>query len=243
MVRIFFASNRNVKHESSKSGNLFGDRFNEDGPQIFRVGRAEVKLKGSDPRDDDAWSVGESALYPESLDNKAAGGTHFKLGSAAMFEDLRAELKRENKDVIVYLHGFANSFQNSLQRAAALQALYATPEQDLIVVMFSWPSNGTVQPAWNYFSDREDAEASGIAMGRALKRLGEFLEALREADRKVILAAQQEGHVPDPPTSSNASGGCTCSRIRWATGRCATRCASSSSSTTVARRASSTGPS
>ena len=42
-------------------------------------------------------------------------------------------------------------------------------------MLFSWPSNGMVQPAWNYFSDREDAEASGIAMGRALKQLVEFL--------------------------------------------------------------------
>lgn len=198
MVRIFFASNRDVKHESSKSGNLFGDRFNSDGPQIFRVGHADVDLKGRDPKKDDAWSVSASQLYPETLDNKAAGGTNFKLGSAAMFEDLRKELKRDDKDVIVFLHGFANSFQNSLHRAAALQSLYATAQQDVIVVLFSWPSNGRVQPAWNYFSDREDAEASGIAMGRALARLGTFLEELRAADRKVILAAQQEGEVPEP---------------------------------------------
>jgi esterase/lipase superfamily enzyme len=197
MVRIFFASNRNVKHESSQSGNLFGDRFNTDGPQIFRVGRAEVALAGADPKDDDAWSVGASKLYPEKLDSSRDGAA-LKLGSAAMFEELREELKRENKDVIIYLHGFANSFQNSLQRAAALQALYASAKQDVIVVLFSWPSNGQVQPAWNYFSDREDAEASGIAMGRALARLGEFLEQVREADRQVILAARQEGRVPNP---------------------------------------------
>ena len=107
-------------------------------------------------------------------------------------------LKKQDRDVIVYLHGFANSFQNSVARAAALQQLYASAEQDVLVVLFSWPSNGVVQPAWSYFSDREDAEASGLAMGRALKRLVEFLMEMREADHATLLAARKQGEVPSP---------------------------------------------
>jgi esterase/lipase superfamily enzyme len=41
---------------------------------------------------------------------------------------------------------------------------------------FSWPSNGKVVPPWQYFSDRDDAEASGKAMARSLLRLVEFLD-------------------------------------------------------------------
>ncbi len=197
MTTIYFASNRDVRHESSANGDVFGERFNKDGPQIFRVGRSEVALKG-DPDDDDAWKVGETKLFSETLDKTALESAGQKLGSGKMFEELREKLKAEDLDVIVYLHGFANSFQNSLARAAALQELYSSKLQKVMVVLFAWPSNGEVQPAWNYFSDREDAEASGIAMGRALKRLVEFLMEMRATDRPVLLAARRIGEVPNP---------------------------------------------
>lgn len=195
MSKIFFASNRDVKHETSASGNVFGDRFNADGPQCFRVGEAEVELASSDPKDDDNWSVGQTKLYPEELDSQRKEGA--KLGSERFFEEIRKILKDDNMDVIVYIHGFANSFENSVKRAAALQDLYSSDDQKIMVILFSWPSNGRVQPAWNYFSDREDAEASGIAMGRALARMVGFLEELRTEDRQAILAARKEGYVPD----------------------------------------------
>ncbi len=197
MSTIFFASNRDVLHETSATGRVFGPRFNSDGPQCFRVGKAEVKLRGRDPRDDAAWKVGKTRLYPEKLDD--TGNREAKLGSAALFEELRQHLRAQDQDVIVYLHGFANSFENSLQRAAALEALYNEgAAQKVMVILFSWPSNGEVQPTWNYFSDRDDAQASGLAMGRALKRLVEFLTAMREEDQEVILAARRAGEVPDP---------------------------------------------
>lgn len=195
MTRIFFASNRDVRHETSASGKVFGDRFNADGPQCFRVGEAEVDLKGSDPKDDGDWTVGRTKLYSETLDDDQDEGA--KLGSARLFDEMRKVLKEQDKDVIIFLHGFANSFQNSVQRAAALEELYASEEQDVMVFLFSWPSNGRVQPAWNYFSDREDAEASGIAMGRTLMRLVEFLAELRAEDHKVMLEARRAGEVPD----------------------------------------------
>ena len=122
MTKIYFASNRDVVHETSSKGNIFGDRFNGAGPQCFRVGVAQVDLSGSDPKKDDHWSVGDTKLYPETLDSSMPAGA--KLGSEAMFEDLRTELKKQDTDVIVYLHGFANNFENSVQRAAALQEIY-----------------------------------------------------------------------------------------------------------------------
>lgn len=197
MVEIFFASNRDVKRESSSKGDVFGERFNKAGPQCFRVGRAEVALRG-DPLDDAAWTVGKTELYPETLDKTPPEEAKGKLGSGKMFEELRVRLKDEDRDVIVYLHGFANDFESSVARAAALQELYGAGEQKVLVVLFAWPSNGRVQPTWNYFSDREDAEASGIAMGRALKRLVEFLADLRSEDHQSVLAARRRGEVPNP---------------------------------------------
>lgn len=203
MAEIYFASNRELLvgdrpgEVVAPASEIFGGRFNAAGPQCFRVGVAEARLKGTDARDDDAWSVGKVRIFAETLDATAPESAGQKLGSGKMFEELRAKLKEDDLDVIVYLHGFANSFENSVVRAAALQSLYSSTKQKVMVVLFSWPSDGQVAPAWNYFSDRDDAEASGLAMGRALKRLVEFLEEMRKVDRETILAAQRLGEVPD----------------------------------------------
>ncbi|MBP7000889.1 alpha/beta hydrolase [Amaricoccus sp.] len=203
MPDVYFATNRDLLVGSkpgetvAPASEIFGRRFNAAGPQCFRVGVAEARLKGKDPKDDDAWSVGKVRIFAETLDATKPEDAGQKLGSGKMFEELRERLKAENLDVIVYLHGFANTFENSVVRAAALQELYSTARQKVMVVLFSWPSDGQVQPSWSYFSDREDAEASGLAMGRALKRLVEFLEEMRSDDRQTILEAQRRGEVPD----------------------------------------------
>ncbi|MBP7241623.1 alpha/beta hydrolase [Amaricoccus sp.] len=203
MAEIYFASNRELLIENqpgevvAPASEIFGPRFNAAGPQCFRVGVAEARLKGTDAKDDDAWSVGKVRIFAETLDATKPEVAGQKLGSGKMFEELRVKLKAENLDVIVYLHGFANTFENSVIRAAALQSLYSSSKQKVLVVLFSWPSDGQVAPAWSYFSDREDAEASGLAMGRALKRLVEFLEQMRREDRETILEAQRRGEVPD----------------------------------------------
>ena len=193
MPEIFFATNRDVKFITSKSGNNFGKRFHEDGPQMFRLGKSTVTRKG-DPLDDDNWKVGQTKIYEEILDDSLPGGA--KLGSQQMFDELRGILKEKNKDVILYLHGFANDFPNTARRSAALQHLYGNQGKDAIVVAFSWPSNGTVVGSYNYHSDRDDASLSGVAMARALMKMVEFLSELRKADRQVLLDAQREGRVP-----------------------------------------------
>lgn len=211
MATIFFATNRAVQYETSKSGRNFGDeisdskerdvdehRYQAGGPQCFRVGKVEVTLNGDpyeEKKDEKVWEVGECTLYPEKLDVDDAADV--KLGSASMFEDLRARLKNDACDVIIFLHGFASSFQSAARRAAQLQHLYGADGRDAIVVMFSWPSDGKVFPSFNYFSDRHDAAASGLAMARALDRLTTFLTELRRADYAEIMAARRRGEVPD----------------------------------------------
>lgn len=194
MTEIFFATNRDVKHETSKNSKNFGTRFNEAGPQIFRLGKTDVTLTG-DPLDDDAWEVGRTTLYSEDLNSRQKKGA--QLGSAALFDDLRKILKSENKDIIIYIHGFANDFANTAKRAAALEHLYGEGGKSAIVVAFSWPSNGKVFGSYNYHSDRDDASLSGVAMARTLMKLVEFLQQLRAEDRQILIDAQREGRVPE----------------------------------------------
>jgi esterase/lipase superfamily enzyme len=48
--------------------------------------------------------------------------------------------------------------------------------------VFSWPSDGTAVPEMSYYSDREDARASGPAIARAFLKLREFLLKLPEKE-------------------------------------------------------------
>lgn len=196
---VYFATNRNVVNETPEAAEL-GSRFNADGPQFFRVGRAEVEQTGADPTGDDAWTVRSRQLYAER--DPQTG--ELRRRSQDLFEELRRQLRNERQDVLAYLHGFASSFDVSLMRAAALQALYdrsppGGPGPNPLVFVFSWPSNGRSFPAAEYFSDRDDAQMSGIAMARALVALIDFMTGLYERqDRVTIRRAQSEGRVPSP---------------------------------------------
>lgn len=194
-MHIYFATNRDVTRETARTAEL-GERFHPDGPQFFRVGVAQVEQTGPDPTDDDAFAVRSRRLYSEK--GKKPG--EVVRGSQDLFEDLRKKLKDEQQDVLVYLHGYANSFDSSIARAAALQVLYdhGGPGKgpDPLVFVFSWPSNGKVFPAVEYFSDRDDAEMSGLAMARTLVALIDFMVRLFEEDRGVIREARLEGRVP-----------------------------------------------
>jgi esterase/lipase superfamily enzyme len=169
---VYFATNRNLTRK--KSPDRFGDRFHEDGPQFYRVGLGSVKKKSDKP--DKGFKLTDLTLQEEST-----SGPPVKLGSREVFKKLRDQMRKDRRDILVYIHGFANSFGSSLERAAQIADQYRITRPDGVeyrpyMFAFSWPSNGKVVPPWQYFSDRDDAEASGKAMARSLLRLVEFLD-------------------------------------------------------------------
>jgi esterase/lipase superfamily enzyme len=52
--------------------------------------------------------------------------------------------------------------------------------QNVMVVLFSWPSNGSMFPFRAYIEDRADARDSGFAVGRAILKLKDVLIAIRQ---------------------------------------------------------------
>jgi esterase/lipase superfamily enzyme len=196
---IYFATNRDVVREGTSNAE-FGERFNADGPQFFRVGVCEVALQpGRNPTEDDAFAVTASNLYREQTTSRSEPRPR----SGELFEELRKLLRDGDRDVLIYLHGFANTFENSIARAAALEALYthaAGSGPDPIVFVFAWPANGRSFPATEYFSDRDDAKLSGTAMARALLALLRFMESAMAEDRAIIRAARERDEVPAAAT-------------------------------------------
>jgi esterase/lipase superfamily enzyme len=195
MVEVFFATNRNPV---AKAQGFFGERFHQDGPMFFRVGAAVLDKVSDDP--DEAYKVKSVQVFDEKL---GADGEEVArlLGSSKLFADLQKKMMAEKKDVIVLIHGFANTFVSSLQRAAQVRQSYlieptpgAKPYEPYVVV-FSWPSNGRTQPPWEYHSDRDDAAASGAAMARFMMRLLMFLsDASGRCEQRIHLVAHSMGN-------------------------------------------------
>jgi esterase/lipase superfamily enzyme len=170
-VTVYFATNRDIAGSDDEP--RFGNRFNEKGPQIFRVGEAIVERVS---RRRSEYRFRRARLEPEDLSSPNADKV--KLGSRSLFDTLRQQLADTRHDALVYLHGFANTFGNTMERAAALHDHYVIAKKTAagsgdsyspFVFAFSWPSDGKVFPPVEYYkSDRDDAEASGLAMTRSL---------------------------------------------------------------------------
>jgi esterase/lipase superfamily enzyme len=103
--------------------------------------------------------------------------TRTVLGSTAVFDELKRGMRR-GLDTLCFLHGFNVTFHEALVTAAALHEAYGGTA-GIQVVAFSWPSDGSAMPIVGYRRDRDDAKASGPALGRALLKLRDFLTEVR----------------------------------------------------------------
>ncbi len=86
-------------------------------------------------------------------------------------------------DVLIYIHGFNVSWHDAVGAALALQTMLRSkgdPNQNVVVALFSWPSDGLALPWVSYKSDRSEAQGSGAAFGRALLKTRDFLIGLSD---------------------------------------------------------------
>ena len=179
---VMFATNRTILKEKPAK---FGNRFNEAGASCYRVGTATVRKKDSsaDLEKDGVYQVDTSTieLAPDQTELSDDGG---RTAAQDMFDDLRKKMLKDPRDVLIYLHGFANSMESALDRAGELKDKYRVHGKRPHVFAFGWPSDGKTQPSTKYHDDRVDALFSGIAMARALLRLIDFLRDLKELDER-----------------------------------------------------------
>lgn len=105
-----------------------------------------------------------------------------KLGSIVTFRSLQEKMKKSS-DVLIYIHGFNVSWEEAVAAAMALQIMLnqssdKNSSKEIVVVLFTWPSDGAAVPIYSYKSDRSDAEFSGSAFGRGLLKFRDFLVKL-----------------------------------------------------------------
>lgn len=199
MVKLYFATNRDIVNE--KEGK-FGERFHHDGPQFYRVGVAKLKVASNDK--DNGYEIQSVEIEPEGEKGDKPTGDAKARGSTRIFSELRQQMEQDKRDILIYIHGFANTFESSLQRAAQIKQNYLIQPKDgdnsgepyePYMFLFSWPTNGRIEPPWEYTSDREDGALSGIAIARALKRFLDFLEQQKKpCEQRIHLVAHSMGN-------------------------------------------------
>jgi esterase/lipase superfamily enzyme len=174
-MRTYFATNRNPNDQDNPTD--FGGHFSPNGLTDLRFGWADVSGQELDQY--------VLTVAPESLDvgiekaktNDLSGQI---LGSKAVFEAVRQEMISKKQDCVILIHGFNCTFREAIQRTAQLRKFYG--DLPMTYFLFTWPSDGSMLPFKAYASDRDDARASGVALGRGLQKLASFLHGTRPED-------------------------------------------------------------
>jgi esterase/lipase superfamily enzyme len=132
-------------------------------------------------------------------------GTIDRIGETALggFPDAAAaDLKDGGRNILVFIHGFDNSFSDAITRAAFNRdwlAASGLPGTDTTVVAFSWPSLGRtidfLVPTHDYQTDQANARLSGYHLMEFLANLLPILAAARAGGRRTFLLAHSMGNL------------------------------------------------
>ncbi len=217
--RLFYATNRNHLGNDRWHPDSYGKKFSNDGVENLRFGRLTVEVdeskltkyleaeRGSMGQGDGEGMIkylakcadsADIVAYRERIKPSIAEDQQdkIKLGSQGAFSDLRA-IMRKNTDVLLYIHGFNVSWTDAVGSALSLQEMLnhcpdGDSEQNVQVVLFTWPSDGMALPFVSYKSDRSEAAGSGNAVGRAILKVRDFLASLRREDETLC---KQDLHI------------------------------------------------
>ena len=202
---VFFATNRLRSGDGTKASDYAG----ESGPAGLpgRVTHAMGFVEGTDLAQLEAGSLTRiDGVEPDDF-------------SAALQADLTS-----GRNLLIFMHGFANSFTDSITRAAFNRewlAASGVAAADCSVVSFSWPSRGivvdpndiiggialgpltlalkligiTASPLANaYFEDQAAAKASAQDVVSFLDRLRPAITKVRRRGGRVFLIAHSMGN-------------------------------------------------
>lgn len=181
---VYFATNRAKTGVASTANPIFGIDvmpFTQESPVY-----SAVPVTGIDLNDADSGSIGTMRPF-----------------NGGRFSDaITAELEAAGKNVIVFIHGMANTFDDSIKRAAFLQAWFASSSiegSDTTVIAFSWPSDGFIvskppaSPTTAYHRDQLAAADSDVHLIRFLNEIARIY-GTRPANKRLTLLVHSMGN-------------------------------------------------
>ena len=220
MAKLYFATNRNYEGDNRWNPKSYGKKFSSDGHYNLRFGELELdvdqaevdkcltkKFKGGRTGDGEkltsyltkrAKEAKITAYQDATADAKET--IEFENNSSTLFfKNLKAGME-QNRDVLIYIHGYNVSWYDAVGTAKALEYMLNRNTKDddkkVMVVLFSWPSDGSMMPFAAYKSDRSDARDSGQAIGRAILKLKDFLTQVHtNAEDEFMRPCLQQIHL------------------------------------------------
>lgn len=204
-LTLYYATNRNHlgndQWQPTGYGTDYSSSKNSLGEQNLRFGKLSLNADNdkinrclNNQADGDKGNGVGLSEYLTGIADKAKivayqeNGEKNMLGSLDMFAELQQKMSDEC-DVLVYMHGFNVNWCDAVGAALALQEMVnqetAGRQKDIIVVLFSWPSNGRVIPWVSYYNDRFDAKnnAGAKSFARGLLKLRDYLLTIKGEDR------------------------------------------------------------
>lgn len=173
MTRVYFGTNRNPNNAANPTN--FGKHFSQSGLVDLRFGWAEVENGKITSLD-----VAQEKLEVPAADLDKGDLSKQKLGSEQVFDMVRKDMIARRADLLLYIHGFDFTFRDAILRAAEVAEFYAL--RPMVMFVFTWPGDGSKLPLLAYASDRDDAKASGAALGRGMQKLAHYLRGTSPQD-------------------------------------------------------------
>ena len=177
-MQVFFATNR---HLDANNGKEASRPLSE--PTTVHLGTATVAVTHRDK------AVGErmhdTVLYldhrvhdeiPPVPHAEAAGSGEVFAAMVKAVSEARGEGDSSEKQcsVLVFVHGFNNSFESAIETGGTLANLYSLHNHAVMPFVISWPSLGGFSEEI-YRADRTYAGLSGCAVARTFSALHRFL--------------------------------------------------------------------
>lgn len=141
---------------------------------------------------DDANLTADTTGAIESIQNISKGGFD---------QSATGDLSAPGRNLLVFIHGFDNNFENVLTRAAFIQQRFlgsSNAGASTTVIAFSWPSAGTLVsfpiPQAAYLRDQMAAGQSGAHIMSFFVALAPILTAARTSGARIILLAHSMGN-------------------------------------------------
>ncbi len=163
---------------------VFGSTPNEKGPNELRLVKVTPQNSSyaTELIDDKPLTQRELRELERRfrLDLDASVKWHPSLRIAC---ELMQRAAKEDRHLLIYLHGYNNDMGDVLETAEAIEGLYK-----VIVVPFSWPANGggIIGGTAAYLDDKRDARVSMDALNRFLGKIHLYHRKLTEARREEL---------------------------------------------------------
>jgi esterase/lipase superfamily enzyme len=118
---------------------------------------------------------------------------------------LHQAIVASNKNLLVFIHGFDNSFEDAIKRAAFNREWFAAssnPSTDMTVIAFTWPSGGQLFaapphcPPDAYFADQSRAGQSAFHLAYFLRVIDQLRTDYRatKPDGRIVLLSHSMGN-------------------------------------------------